>query len=87
MTDNRRVGVHPMDIALGVAPGTWEREHGADASRRRTRKPSLTTTIKQVRKAGVTKGTVTVDNVSVTLGESETQQGNELDEWMKKHAH
>jgi hypothetical protein len=76
--------------AMGCA-GLLEPEEYMHLGRRprpkRTRKPSLVSAIKAARKAGIAKGTVTVGDVSVTFGDSETQQGTELDEWMKKHAH
>jgi hypothetical protein len=32
-TPDGRLIVHPMDIAHGLAPGTWEREHGQSIRR------------------------------------------------------
>jgi hypothetical protein len=57
------------------------------ARRKRKRKPSLAGAIRQVRRAGIDRGSVTVGDVTVTFGESETLQGNALDEWIAKHAH
>jgi hypothetical protein len=86
----RRVEVHPMEEVLGLAPGGWPafaRAHGHEPwdiyfpgkgerveREKRSRRPSLAKAIKTARKAGVDKGTVTVGDVSVTLGESESTE-------------
>ena len=60
----------------------WQAEDGslyerAPRPQRTPRKLSLLQAIRTARKAGVDKGTVTVGGVSVSFGESETQQGTE----------
>jgi hypothetical protein len=56
---------------------------------RRQRKPTLASVAKQARKAGldVARYEVRPDGtVVIVTGKGEQQQGNEVDEWIAKHA-
>jgi predicted transcriptional regulator len=56
-------------------------------SPRRQRKPSLAALKRRAEKAGLQMTSVTMpDGTIIHFGEGEQQQGNELDEWIAKHA-
>jgi hypothetical protein len=57
---------------------------------RQSRKPTLASVIKQARKAGIDPARVEIKSDGsyvVDTSKLEHQQGNEVDEWMAKHAH
>jgi hypothetical protein len=69
---------------------TYAAAHAKPERKRRARKPTLAGALKQAGKAGakVRGATVAADgSVSLQFGEPQTEQTNDLDEWMaKRHA-
>jgi hypothetical protein len=66
--------VHSAGYLLGLdAP--------IERTKRKPRKPSLIRAIRQARKAGVAKATVTVGDVSVTFGESDSAADDASKAW------
>jgi len=55
--------------------------------KRGPRKAKLSTLIAQAEKAGKSVSSVTTDGVTLTFGSPEPTKANDLDAWMKKHAH
>ena len=57
--------------------------------KRRKRKPTLARALREAAKAGVNVAGATIEDgkVSLTFGEAQPEQTNDLDKWMKRHAH
>jgi hypothetical protein len=76
-TPDGRLIVHPMEVAHGLAPGTWEREHGADPAPRRARKPSMRRMIAAAEKIGKTLTSIThPDGTVLHFGELAPMQAS-----------
>jgi hypothetical protein len=83
---DRLISEHPVRDELGPEPPEPPK------LQRKARKPNLVTVAKQVNKAAIPvaryevrpDGTVIVHTGAL---DSDTKAGNELDEWLAKHAH
>jgi hypothetical protein len=79
MSDSNKVELRADNWTLGEQP----------KPKRRQRKPRLDRALQQAKKAGVNVSGAMLaadGSVSLSFGAGDKHQGNELDDWMTKHA-